>query len=978
MDVINFSISGGDTPWTDGVDQAFLDAFAAGIFVSASAGNNGPGDGTVAHTGPWNSSVAASTHSRIIANTLDITATGGNLTEISAVPGEGIVIETDFTDNILWAGDVDSGNIDACLAFPANSFSGVIGLAQRGICNFSVKVTNLINAGAVGAVIYNNAGGPPSTMGSIPITVPAVMITLEDGLAVVDAISGDLNASATIYATAQVIIDQAWEDIMAGFSSRGPSQFELLKPDYTAPGVNILAAVAASGGEPVQYGLYQGTSMSSPHSAGSAALMMALRPAWSIAEVRSAMNSTADPDPVLDSDGVTPADPQDMGSGRLDLYGAGSAGLVMDETAADYEAANPALGGDPKTLNQPSMVNYDCEGNCSWTRTLTSVLPAVDTWTVSTNADPNLEITVTPDQFTLDPGASVELTITANVSAPSGEQLFGAVTLTPTTAMVTRLPVVVVVGGAPIISIDPTEITSVQLAELVTKLLTINNAGDADLVWELYDGTPSASWSDDLDSYPTGSQMHGQGGWKGWANDPSAGALTSDVQSISTPNSVAILGASDLVHEYTGFTSANWTYTAWQYIPTDFAGTSYFILLNQYDDAGVTNNWSTQVEFDNTSGTVINDGPAGGALPLIKGQWVEIRVEIDLDNDIQSFYYDDDLLYSDSWTEGLTGGGILNIAAVDLFANAASVVYYDDISLEPGEAPACGVWGDVPWLSTAPASGTTPAGESTSVDVSLDATGLPLGEYTATLCAASNDPQTPLVEIPVTMSVVEYAHVAVAHLAPFAMDPGTAVTITLNGTPALTDFVFADSTPYIDLLPGEYLVEVWPMGAVEPAITATVDLAGGTDYSVVAMGDGDKQPLELMALVDDNTPPAVGKFHLRLGHLAPFAATGTEADICLQDGTAILTDVPYGAVASYLPLDAGTYDLLIAAAGTDCGVVLIDPLPVTFIEGQIVTAFAVGNGTLQDLGVFAWPSDAVGFLLPLKEGYTIYLPLVMK
>ncbi len=239
-------------------------------------------------------------------------------------------------------------------------------------------------------------------------------------------------------------------------------------------------------------------------------------------------------------------------------------------------------------------------------------------------------------------------------------------------------------------------------------------------------------------------------------------------------------------------------------------------------------------------------------------------------------------------------------------------------------------------------------------------------------------PLTPVVNVPVTLTVVENARVAVAHLAPFAMDPGTAVTITLNGTPALTDFAFADSTAYIDLFPGEYLVEVWPMGAPEPAITATLDLVGGTDYSVVAIGDGVNQPLELMALVDDNTPPAAGKFHLRLGHLAPFAATGTEADICLQDGTPILTDVPYGAVASYLPLDAGTYDLVIAAAGTNCDSVLIDPLPVTFTEGQILTAFAVGNGTLQDLGVFAWPSDQVGFLLPLMEGYSIYLPLIMK
>src|SRR4030067_3611190 len=91
--------------------------------------------------------------------------------------------------------------------------------------------------------------------------------------------------------------------------------------------------------------------------------------------------------------------------------------------------------------------------------------------------------------------------------------------------------------------------------------------------------------------------MHGQGGWKGWDNSPAAGALTSDDQARSVPNSVAILGASDLTHPYAGYTSGAWTYTAWQYIPTDFTGTSYFILLNTYNDGGPYN-WSTEVSFD--------------------------------------------------------------------------------------------------------------------------------------------------------------------------------------------------------------------------------------------------------------------------------------------------------------------------------------------------------------------------------------------
>ena len=109
--------------------------------------------------------------------------------------------------------------------------------------------------------------------------------------------------------------------------------------------------------------------------------------------------------------------------------------------------------------------------------------------------------------------------------------------------------------------------------------------------------------------------MHGQGGWKGWANDPAAGARTSSIQARSAPNSVDILGASDLVHEYSGYSSGSWVYTAWQYVPTDYTGQSYFILLNTYVDVG-TNNWSVQVQFDAGTNLVVNEGATGGTLDL--------------------------------------------------------------------------------------------------------------------------------------------------------------------------------------------------------------------------------------------------------------------------------------------------------------------------------------------------------------------------
>lgn len=192
-------------------------------------------------------------------------------------------------------------------------------------------------------------------------------------------------------------------------------------------------------------------------------------------------------------------------------------------------------------------------------------------------------------------------------------------------------------------------------------------------------------WSDDIDGYATDSQLHGQGGWKGWGNSSAAGALAVDDQARSTPNSIEIVGAADLVREYTAFDSGRWTYTAHQYIPAAFTGESYFILLNTYVDTCTGSpacNWSVQVLFDSATDQLGPDfGACTGTLPIVYDQWVEIRVEIDLDADLQTFFYGGQQLYQCSWSAGASGGGVTSIRAVDLFANGATAVYYDDISL---------------------------------------------------------------------------------------------------------------------------------------------------------------------------------------------------------------------------------------------------------------------------------------------------------
>jgi MYXO-CTERM domain-containing protein len=198
-------------------------------------------------------------------------------------------------------------------------------------------------------------------------------------------------------------------------------------------------------------------------------------------------------------------------------------------------------------------------------------------------------------------------------------------------------------------------------------------------VLAVFSATVCADWVENFDSYQVGSGLHGQGGWLGWEGDPQWDAYITDLYAHSAPNSLESTGNTDIVHEFAGYTSGQWTFTAWQYVPDDFVGQSYFILLNTY---GPPHNWSTQIRFDSSMGAVVSEFEEI-QLPLITGQWMELRVEIDLDADVQDIYYGGALLSSKSWTDGVSGGGAVNIGAVDIFADGASPVYWDDLSLLP-------------------------------------------------------------------------------------------------------------------------------------------------------------------------------------------------------------------------------------------------------------------------------------------------------
>ncbi len=205
---------------------------------------------------------------------------------------------------------------------------------------------------------------------------------------------------------------------------------DVLKPDVIAPGEEILAAHVDSAG----YKMLSGVSMATAHAAGAAALLIDLHPGWSPAEVQSALQTTALADAVTieDWDGPIPADAFAAGSGRLNLSAAARAGLVLDESAAAFEAANPYLGGDPETLNLASLADSLCVVSCGWTRTVRSTRAVTTHWTVSVQTPAGVGLTVVPSSFTLGPGATQVLQITASGTSSLEGWTHGRVVLTET------------------------------------------------------------------------------------------------------------------------------------------------------------------------------------------------------------------------------------------------------------------------------------------------------------------------------------------------------------------------------------------------------------------------------------------------------------------------------------------------------------------------------------------------------------------
>ena len=445
VDVINFSIGGGSTdPWQDAGAMAFLGAIDAGVIVVTSAGNSGPNPGTMGSPGdaPWMFTVGNSTHNRNFKNSL-VSMSGGDTTPPADIAGMGltsgygpakIVYAGDYPSTLTNAPELcGSGAASSYVSpWPPGTFNGEIVVCDRGTYDRVEKGANVLAAGAGGFVLANTASQGESTNGDGHY-LPAVHIgaTAGDALRTWLASGTDHMATITGYT---LDTSGALADIMAASSSRGPADGlpSIVKPDIAAPGTDILAAYKDGD----HYDLMSGTSMASPHVAGASALMRALYPTWTVAEIKSALMSTSWMD-MLKEDYATPAIAFDRGAGRVDLRTAPLAGLVLDETTADFLAADPSSGGFPTDLNLASFADDQCLQNCVWDRVVKNTQAVSVTWTASVDAPAGVTLTVTPASFELGPNAEQMITVHADVTAATPDVwAFGDITLEPSDAAI--------------------------------------------------------------------------------------------------------------------------------------------------------------------------------------------------------------------------------------------------------------------------------------------------------------------------------------------------------------------------------------------------------------------------------------------------------------------------------------------------------------------------------------------------------------
>lgn len=405
MDVVNMSLGGGpgkspnQATWLGAQDllSAAVNALdQANLVVALSAGNDGPAAGTIGSPGLAERAVSAGAST--VGHFIGAPFTIGAVTT-GVASGDFPTVTSDLTAPIGVVTGPVGGLGTACSALPGGSLAGKIAVLSRGTCTFSTKIRNAQDAGAVATIVVNNVAGDPVAMAEDGTpnqpTIPAYMASLADRSALV-ASDG---ATGTIGAT-QTYIRSANDNIMAGFSSRGPTAVEFrVKPDVVAPGVNVLSSVPhQSCATPPCFAFMQGTSMASPHLAGSAAVVRSAHPTWTAAQVRSAVVNTADEGVLTDFQTGTSVvtDVTVVGAGLENLLSAVGAKVALDPVSVSFGAV-PSGSGQTATR---TVTVSNLTG---------SALTAAASITGTTGSGVSYSV---PSSFTLPAGGSTTVTVT--------------------------------------------------------------------------------------------------------------------------------------------------------------------------------------------------------------------------------------------------------------------------------------------------------------------------------------------------------------------------------------------------------------------------------------------------------------------------------------------------------------------------------------------------------------------------------------
>ncbi|KAI3829451.1 hypothetical protein L1987_03575 [Smallanthus sonchifolius] len=453
VDVISVSLGGQPADYMDdGLAIASFHAVKKGITVVFSAGNDGPTPGTVTNVSPWVITVGASTIDREFQSLVDL-ASGLTLKGLSMskpLPHSGFYPLINAANAKAENATMMNAMLCAQGALDPKKVQGKILVCLRGGNGRVDKGTQAALAGAAGMILCNDKASADEIIAD-PHVLPATHITYADGLHLY-AYLNSTNEPLGYLTHPEAAINIKPAPFMAGFSSRGPNSItpEILKPDITAPGVNIIAAFSEDAKPVLPYNIESGTSMSCPHVAGVVGLLKSLHPDWSPSAIKSAIMTTAyikdnRGNPMMDET-KNVASPFSRGAGHIDPNRAMNPGLVYDLTVNDYLDFLCTRGYNKTMIqkfsdqpyecpendnildfNYPSITVHKLNGTVTVTRRLTNVGPP-GIYTVAVKSPAGISVNVKPNILAFGKKGEVqkfELKMKADGTSVIKDHVFG-------------------------------------------------------------------------------------------------------------------------------------------------------------------------------------------------------------------------------------------------------------------------------------------------------------------------------------------------------------------------------------------------------------------------------------------------------------------------------------------------------------------------------------------------------------------------